>query len=157
MTSIENKIIGCIDSETIDVNKALYINNCIIETIYFATTEFMDKVIISNCIIQEFDIHACWFKGGLLFANNIVKSEIDYQMGGHNEKEIEIIGNIFNSFFGSFDCHFEEKVIIENNIFMHDCDLLGKENEGSDNLFLKGYVANNNIGSLDKLELMPKD
>ena len=76
-------------------------------------------------------------------------SDIDYQMGGHNNEKMVISNNIFHGFFDFFDCHFEKQLTVENNIFMKGTDLVLRENKGFDNYFHGGVVLTGNIGELN--------
>ena len=125
----------------------------------FFVNEFIEEgLILDGCIINifdvvsEFKILGCWFEGGLSFSHNIVKSPINYEMGGHNKEVFELNGNIFNGFFSFFDCQFDAEVRIENNIFMQGSDLLYKEQKGFDNSFNNGLILTNNLGRLDMME-----
>lgn len=141
------------DSDSIQycLTESLSLCNCIIDVLDFNALKFVNEVVIKNCVINELIIYSAWFPGGLKFMNNLVLSDINYEMGGHNNKEIVFLGNIFNDFLGFFDCHFYECLILKNNIFAKNSDLLAKENKGFDNIFLKGVVVENNIGRLDML------
>lgn len=138
-----------IDLDSIDKNEDVKISNSIINEMNFVSLVFPKKVYISNCIIDKFVIYSCWFQGGLHFVDNIVLSDIDYQMGGHNIEDFILENNIFNGFFGFFDCQFKGDVMIRNNIFKKGSDLLYKENKGFDNLFEGQLIIENNIGRLD--------
>ncbi len=76
-------------------------------------------------------------------------SDIDYQMGGHNNEEMVISDNIFYGFFSFFDCIFEKQLIVKNNIFKKGTDLLARENKGFDNCFNGGVILTDNIGPLN--------
>lgn len=144
----ENQIIQKINSGSIDVSCSICLSNCIIDTLDFVGIEFEKEVIIRRCIITNMDIYSSWFSTGLIFVENLVLSDIDYEMGGHNKKEIIIEQNIFEGFFSFFDCCFEKEIVIRNNIFAGNCDLLLQENKGFDNIFENGYIVENNIGRL---------
>lgn len=150
----ENQIIQKIDSGSIDVSCPIYLSNCIIDTLDFVGIEFEKEVIIRRCIITNMDIYSSWFSKGLIFVENLVLSDIDYEMGGHNKKDIIIEQNIFKGFFSFFDCCFEKEIVIRNNIFTGNSDLLLQENKGFDNIFENGYIVENNIGRLDMLRLL---
>lgn len=74
---------------------------------------------------------------------------VHYEMGGHNKKSIIIAGNIFHGFVNFLDCHFENQLLIEKNIFLLGSNLLGNKNEGFANLFQSEIIIKENIGSLD--------
>lgn len=105
----ENQIIQKIDSGSIDVSCPIYLSNCIIDTLDFVGIEFEKEVIIRRCIITNMDIYSSWFSKGLIFVENLVLSDIDYEMGGHNKKEIIIEQNIFKGFFSFFWLLFWER------------------------------------------------
>ena len=128
------------------------IANRIIDQLEIGFTTYNFEVIIENCLIEHLQIHSAWFKEGLIFKNNIIKMDIDYQMGGHNNSPIIIESNIFESFFNFFDCHFEEKVIIRNNIFQKGTNLLGNVGTGFQNLFNNEIINENNLGNLYRNE-----
>ncbi len=134
------------------IEEGLILDGCIINIFDVVSVNFIGKVEIRNCILSEFKILGCWFEGGLSFSHNIVKSPINYEMGGHNKEVFELNGNIFNGFFSFFDCQFDAEERIENNIFMQGSDLLYKEQKGFDNSFTNGLILTNNLGRLDIME-----
>ncbi|MBC5642792.1 hypothetical protein H8S77_07820 [Parabacteroides sp. BX2] len=147
--NINNVSSRLIDLNSIDNSEEIIISNSIIDEINFASLIFSKKVCISKCIIDKFVIHSSWFEGGLNFVDNIVLSDIDYQMGGHNITDFVLERNLFNGFFSFFDCQFEGNVIVKDNIFKKGSDLLLKEDKGFDNLFERQLIIENNIGHLD--------
>lgn len=96
---IYNKYIQKIDEEIIPLDTSLHISDCIVGQLDFVGLEFKHEIVIERCIIKEMKIHSYWFVGGLSLTNSIILSEVDYQMGGHNEKQILLDGNIFKGFF----------------------------------------------------------
>lgn len=151
MIHIEKQIIEHLTTDVIEahVDEPFILSGCMIESLDLNALEFSKEVIIENCIINSLTIYCSWFAGGLKFANNIVISDINYEMGGHNNKEIELAGNIFKGFFRFFDCQFDGKLIVKDNIFMQGSDLFTKENKGFANDFANGFLVENNIGKLD--------
>ena len=153
MIEIKNKVVERIDEGSFAIlgNEGMLLEHCVIHTLDLSTIEFHGKVTIRNCIIDKLNLHCTWFAAGLEFTGNVVISDIDYQMGGHNNNnEVMIISdNIFHGFFDFFDCHFEERLTVENNIFLKGTDLLTRENKGFDNYFNGGVVLSDNIGQLN--------
>ena len=151
MLEIKNKVIERIDEGSVDGlgNEAMTLEHCVIHVLNLSTIEFHGKVTIRNCIIDKLNLHCTWFAAGLDFTGNVVMSDIDYQMGGHNNDVMVISENVFHGFFDFFDCHFEERLNVENNIFMKETDLLKKENKGFDNYFNGGVFLSGNIGQLN--------
>ena len=151
MIEIKNKVIERIDENTVDGlgNEGMSLEHCVIHVLDLSTIEFHGKVTIRNCIIDKLNLHCTWFAEGLEFMGNIVMSDIDYQMGGHNNDVMVISDNIFHVFFDFFDCHFENQLNVENNVFMKGTDLILRENKGFDNYFHGGLVLSSNIGKLN--------
>ena len=151
MIEIKNKVIERIDENTVDglCNEGMSLEHCVIHVLDLSTIEFHGKVTIRNCIIDKLNLHCTWFAEGLEFMGNIVMSDIDYQMGGHNNDVMVISDNIFHGFFDFFDCHFENQLNVENNVFMKGTDLILRENKGFDNYFHGGLVLSSNIGKLN--------
>lgn len=151
MKLIENQYIKRLDYNSAQeyINESWSLSNCVIELLDINALEFLKEVTITNCIIHNLSIHTSWFSGGLNFTNNIVLSDIDYQMGGHNKKEVRFEGNVFKGFFSFFDCQFDAKLIVKDNIFIYGTDLFTKEDMGFDNTFENGFIVENNIGKLD--------
>lgn len=147
--NIANKNIELLDFSELEELNSFTIINCTIKTINFDLFEPNFQIKIENCRIENFLIHSCWFKGGLLFKNNVVKNYIDYQMGGHNELPIILDGNIFNSFVNFFDCQFYANLEVINNTFTKGSNLLGNLEEGFKNTFNEGLIFKNNIGNID--------
>jgi len=148
MVEIKKQILKEINDNCFGKNEQIILSSLIIEKLDLGFREFNTSVIIENCIVEELIIHSCWFSEGLIFKNNIVKKDIDYQMGGHNNKSMEISNNIFYGFFNFFDCEFDNQIIINNNIFKNGSNLLGNTGKGFQNIFKKGIIAENNIGDI---------
>lgn len=127
----------------------LELRRCVIGRLDLNALEFMGEVVVDGCVINELVVYCSWFAAGLKFRRNVVLSDVDYQMGGHNRGPIEISGNVFCGFFSFFDCQFDGHVTVTGNVFMQDTDLLAKENMGFDNVFDGGLTVGGNIGRLD--------
>ena len=153
MIEIKNRVVGSIDECTVGGRdrkcEGMTLEHCLIRELDMTAINFSGKVTIRNCIIDQLVLHCTWFIEGLEFTGNVVMSDIDYQMGGHNNEEMVISNNIFHGFFDFFDCHFEKQLTVENNIFLRGTDLLLRENKGFDNLFEGGLIVADNIGKLD--------
>lgn len=146
---IKNKIIDTFHySELEEETHSLYLSKSLIKTIDFVNFDPLFEIVIENCIIENFLILSCWFQKGLIFKNNHILNFIDYQMGGHNKSPIIITGNIFNEFVNFFDCHFENDLEIQSNIFFKGTNLFGNLNEGFANTFYGLVKSEFNIGSL---------
>lgn len=154
MVEIKKQVIKKIDTNFIVKDKPIFLYDLIIENLDFGFLEFNCSVVIENCIIDMLTIHSCWFHEGLILRNNIIKKNIDYQMGGHNNKPIIISNNIFCGFFNFFDCHFNDVVEVSNNIFFDGTNLLGNLDSGFGNLFEKGNSIKGNIGDLAMNEIL---
>lgn len=146
---IENKILDELNSSDLGNSKSIHIRNSIINSLNFDFFEFNFEIVIENCIINNFSIHSCWFVKGLTFRCNHVMNYVDYQMGGHNEVPVIISENIFHGFVSFFDCHFENQLVLENNLFIKGSNLLGNKDEGFANIFNSVVVIDNNIGNVD--------
>ena len=109
---------------------------------------YEEQVVIENCIIENFEIDNAWFLKGLVLKNNIIKNKVEYNMGGHNKECIFIENNIFQGLVDFFDCHFENMIIVKNNLFLMGSTLLGNKGEGSENTFTNGLIAENNLGNI---------
>ena len=146
---IKNKNIDTLHySELYKESHSLYLSKSIIKTIDFNNFDPLFEIVIENCIIENFFILSCWFKKGLIFRGNNVLNYIDYQMGGQNEFPIIITENIFNNFVNFFDCHFENDLEVQNNIFLKGTNLFGNLNAGSKNTFNGSVKSDFNIGNL---------
>lgn len=148
MVEIESKIINRLDYSAIKSYNSVIVRQCVIDTIDFGFNRVDLPLIFENCVVKEFLLHTCWFRKGITIQNCIFKNDILYEMGGHNEKEIYIKYNIFHGFFDFFDCHFERKIFIQNNIFIKGTNLLGNKEKGYENLFNNGIEIDGNIGNL---------
>lgn len=150
----ENQIIELLNQEDLRDYKTFHLINCIINTIdLIGVFELNVHLIIENCIITNFKIHSCWFVNGLLLKNCIIRNYVDYQMGGHNVHIIVIEGNVFLGFFNFFDCQFENRIELKNNVFIKGTNFLGNRGEGYENSFVKGWLAENNVGRIDVNEV----
>lgn len=150
VTNLNLQLLPLIDSKSINIdNVSVKICNCIIDEINLVGENCAAHIEISNCIIGKLNIYGAWFEGGLSLIDNIMLSPINYQAGGHNLKPIELRGNIFHGFVSFFDCHFDDRVIVENNIFIEGSDILTKESESFDNIFPNGIVIDGNVGRLN--------
>lgn len=151
---IENKNIEIIDLQYFEGENNCHLVNCIITTIdLIGTFDIKVHLVIENCIVDYLKIHSCWFTNGLVIKNCIINNNIDYQMGGHNLEPLIIEGNIFIGFFNFFDCQFENRIELKNNIFVKGTNLLGNIGEGFENTFNRGYLIENNKGDIDVNEV----
>jgi hypothetical protein len=146
---IENKILDELNSSKLGDSKSVHILHSIINTLNFDFLESNFEIVIENCIINNFSIHSCWFVKGLTFKNNHIMNYVDYQMGGHNEMPVNITGNIFHDFVSFFDCHFENQLVLKNNLFLKGSNLLGNKDEGFANIFNSDVIIENNMGNID--------
>lgn len=146
---IENKTIHTLSYKEILNVDSLHISKSIINTLDLTASDPSFEIFIENSIIENLLIHSCWFRKGLIFKDNHVTNYIDYQIGGHNNYPIIIIGNIFKEFINFFDCHFEDKIEMKANIFMQGCNLLGNLDEGFKNTFAIKPIIKDNIGKID--------
>ncbi len=150
----ENQNIDILHQEDIKGHNSFLLANCIIDTIdLIGVFELNVHLTIEKCLINNLKIHSCWFVNGLLLKNCIVKNYVDYQMGGHNAKPIVIEGNIFTGFFNFFDCQFDNRIELRNNVFVKGTNLLGNKGEGFENSFVDGWVLENNVGNIDLNEV----
>lgn len=129
-------------------NSYYSIYNSFINNLDLGFYEHKEQIVIENCIIENFLIDNAWFLKGLILKNNIIKNKIEYNMGGHNKDAIFIENNIFHDFFDFFDCHFENMVVVKNNIFLKGSTLLGNKGKGYENIFRDGIILENNIGNI---------
>ncbi|MDL2224462.1 hypothetical protein LJB92_04025 [Bacteroidales bacterium OttesenSCG-928-M06] len=143
--NVINQVIDNLDCTKI-TNKHIFISNSIINTLNLDFTSYDCHISIKNCQIINLKIHSVWFKQGLLFENNIIKNKIQYEMGGHNEHSIKLINNIFCELVVFFDCHFIDKLILQNNIFCRGATVMA---DLSMNTFQSGIELKNNIGDLN--------
>ena len=147
---IDHQNIDKISPEDFKKLDNFHLTNCIIDTIdLVGVFEFRVNLVIENCIVNKLRIHSCWFVNGLIFRNNIVKSDVDYQMGEHNDMPIVMEGNIFIGFVNFFDCQFEKVIELRNNVFEKGTNLLGNKGEGFENSFANGWHVENNVGNVD--------
>lgn len=145
---IENRIIETLNCLEFEKETFVCVSNSIIRKANFNSCNLSFELKIENCIISNFLIHSCWFTEGLILKNNHISNYVDYQMGGHNKKNIVIDRNIFNEFVNFFDCQFESPLEVTNNIFHKGTNLLGNVDEGYKNIFNTPIVIWNNIGDL---------
>lgn len=146
---IKNEILNEYQHSSTDGSSVVKISNSIIKLVSFPTGCLNSQIIIENSIIETLFIHASWFNHGLILRGNLIKNEIDYQMGGHNKAPILIERNVFHGFFNFFDCHFIDTVEVCHNIFLEGASLLGNIDTGYSNLFDSDYIIDGNIGRLD--------
>lgn len=150
----ENQKIELLHQKDLQGHKTFHLINCIINTIdLIGVFELNVHLILENCIINNLKIHSCWFVDGLLIKSCIIKNYVDYQMGGHNANPIVIEGNVFTGFFNFFDCQFENRIELKNNVFIKGTNLLGNKGEGFENSFIEGWVIENNVGNIDVNEV----
>ncbi|MCH6201544.1 hypothetical protein MMU07_18325 [Aquiflexum sp. LQ15W] len=150
----ENQNLELLNQEDLKGHETFNLINCIVNKIdLIGVFELNAYLILENCIINNLQIHSCWFTNGLLLKNCIIKNYIDYQMGGHNVSPIVIEGNVFMEFFNFFDCQFENRIEVVNNVFIKGTNLLGNKGEGFENSFAEGWLAENNVGNIDLNEV----
>lgn len=146
----KNKKINFLNKKDLVNHDRFHLINCIINTIdLIGAFDLNVYLVIENCIINNLKIHSCWFVNGLLVKNCVIENDVDYQMGGHNKKPIVMKGNVFTGFLNFFDCQFENRIELKNNIFNKGTNLLGNKGEGFENNFIEGWLVENNIGDID--------
>ncbi|UTA66458.1 hypothetical protein [Emticicia sp. 21SJ11W-3] len=151
---IENQNIDILSQKDINDYTSMHVINCVINTIdLIGAFELNIHLVVENCLINNLKIHSCWFVNGFLLKNCILKSYVDYQMGGHNAYPVIIDGNVFLEFLNFFDCQFENIIEIKNNVFVKGTNLLGNKGEGFENSFAMGWLAENNVGDIDLNEV----
>lgn len=141
--TIYKKYIQEVVADTLPKDEKIHINNCIIGCLCLGFSTFHAEIVIENCIINEMVLISAWFEQGFVFVNNIVKNQVQYEMGGHNMQPVRIENNIFLSIFIFFDCYFMSSLIIKNNIFLGDCTLWNTTNSFSE------YDITGNMGKMD--------
>ena len=146
---IQNQKISLLTRHDIATDTSFHLINCFIETIdLIGTFRLGVHLRIENCIVNNLKIHSCWFENGLVIKGSIIENAVDYQMGGHNQQPLFIIGNIFGGFFNFFDCQFEGVVEVRENIFNEGTNLLGYKGKGFANTFKNGWIVENNLGDM---------
>jgi hypothetical protein len=143
--NIEKRVINILNLTNCS-KESIIIDNSIIDILDLRFTEYRLNVSIINCHINNLMLHTSWFKGGFLMENCIIKDKINYEMGGHNESPIVIRKNLFCDIFIFFDCQFINKLIINNNIFLNGCTLIG---ESMNNTFKSRIEIGENIGNMN--------
>ena len=146
--TIYNKHIHEVAADTLPQNEEILIKNCIIENLNLGFSTFQAEVVIEGCIINEMVLISAWFEQGFTFVNNIVKKQVQYEMGGHNMQPVRIENNIFLSIFVFFDCIFMSSLIIKNNLFLSDCSLWNATNDFNENE-ITGNTGKMDINRID--------
>ncbi|MCR5366226.1 MAG: hypothetical protein K6E67_08820 [Prevotella sp.] len=146
--TIYNKHIHEVAADTLPQNEEILIKNCIIENLNLGFSTFQAEVVIEGCIINEMVLISAWFEQGFTFVNNIVKKQVQYEMGGHNMQPVRIENNIFLSIFVFFDCIFMSSLIIKNNLFLSDCTLWNATNDFNENE-ITGNTGKMDINRID--------
>ena len=146
--TIYNKHIHEVAADTLPQNEEILIKNCIIENLNLGFSTFQAEVVIEGCVINEMVLISAWFEQGFTFVNNIVKKQVQYEMGGHNMQPVRIENNIFLSIFVFFDCIFMSSLIIKNNLFLSDCTLWNATNDFNENE-ITGNTGKMDINRID--------
>ena len=141
--TIYNKCIHEVAADTLPKDEKIHIKDCIIDRLCLGFSTFHAEIVIEGCIIKEMVLISAWFEQGFTFVNNIVKDQIQYEMGGHNMQPVRIENNIFLNIFIFFDCYFMNSLIIKNNIFLNDCTLWNTTNTFCE------YEVTGNRGKMD--------
>lgn len=133
-----------INTKQFDLNSAIEICDSVIDTIDFRYSIFNQPVLIKNCLIDYLLIHSSFFAAGLVIDSCVVKEKIQFEMGGHNKCPIIIQNNIFCKLFVFFDCIFDDRLIVKNNIFKQGSTVFNKTNTFG----LEPFISDN-IGPMD--------
>ena len=114
-----------------DFDKAIVIDNCILEYLEGNSTQFTNNVKLTNSEFKLCDFTFTYFLGGMEIENCVFESYLDFQAGGHNKNNqvFSIRNSIFKGFVNFFDCWYESRVVVENNDFKRGTNLLGKHKE----------------------------
>lgn len=140
---LKNKIISEVVADALPKDEPIHIKDCIIYNLCLGFSTFHAEVIVEHCIVDNIVLVSAWFEQGFTFKNNIVKKQVQYEMGGHNLQPVRIENNIFLSIFVFFDCIFMSQLIVKNNLFLANCTLWNTTNT------IPEYEITGNEGKMD--------
>jgi hypothetical protein len=144
-----NEIINRIDNLSIQNSTIISLNNCIVEELNLGGLVF-ESMTIKGCLIKKVELSSIHFTEGLIVENNIFIECFDMPFSGHNlKKPILFCENIFNEKLNFFDCWFNEKLILQNNILLKGSNLLGNTDKSWQVRLDSGYIISGNSGILN--------
>ena len=145
---LSNKKYKTINASDCALNEALFIHDAIIDNLDLRFLEYKYEVIVDNCRIKTLGVHSAWFEAGMKLTNCIIENQVQYEMGGHNDKPIIIENNVFHEIFVFFDCWFTGDLQVRNNRFMSGCTLWN-----TTNIFDGGVIVTGNHGKMDIMRM----
>lgn len=146
---IKAKTISQFNSDFINKNEELIIQNSFIDLLDFSNVEFKYNVKICQCIIGELKLNATWFIEGFELVNCIIQNQIQFEMGGHNKHPITIENNIFMNLFVFFDCWFMSDIYVNHNVFLKGCTLKNSYNTFDSVLDCFGNIGDMGVMRMD--------
>lgn len=132
-------------------NKNIRIENCIVEYLKSESVEYLSKVELINTEFKKCAFSFCYFQGGLNIEKCIFNDYLDFQCGGHNNKENAFIIKdcIFHGFVNFFDCIYNGAVDISGNDFIKGTNLMGNLGHSYQVSFDIKPKIENNKGRID--------
>jgi hypothetical protein len=129
----------------------LIIENCIFDNLISPSIEFKHPVRLIRSCFHKCSFNYAYFIEGLMIDNCVFDSYLDFEAGGHNQKNstITIKNSTFKGFVNFFDCWYQSKVVITDNDFEKGTNLLGNKDKAYRVQFDVTPIIENNRGSID--------
>jgi hypothetical protein len=148
-TPLENStIIGVLNLDFgNDWNKKIVFENCTIENLSCIMIQFKKRITFRHCLLKKASFNFCYFLGGLTIENCSFQSYLDFEAGGHNDLEENILikDNYFERFVNFFDCWFTGPISVINNEFIKGTNILSKDQYLTVDI---PVFSENNVGDL---------
>jgi hypothetical protein len=125
--------------------------NCQVEFFSAATMIFAEITILKDSHFFNCTFNFAYFLKGLTIDNCKFDSYLDFEGGGHNDKEsiFLILNSKFDEFVNFCDCWFIGNVQILNNTFTKGTNILGNIKKPCGVEFDRSYLVEDNIGNID--------
>src|SRR6185437_12567145 len=112
-----------------EIKSKLIIRECFVENLVSPSVEFIHELSLIGSHFEKCSFNYAYFIGGLTIDNCIFESYLDFEAGGHNQKNcpFRIKQSSFLGFVNFFDCWFQSKVEVVDNDFKKGTNLLGNK------------------------------
>jgi hypothetical protein len=146
-------ITGVIDLYKVakEINSELIIRNCFVENLVSPSIEFTYGLRLTESHFAKCSFNYAYFIGGLTIDNCVFDTYLDFEAGGHNQKNhaFKIIQSSFCGFVNFFDCWFQSGVEVVNNEFKKGTNLMGNRDEPFRVQYDVPPLIENNRGQID--------
>lgn len=133
------------------INSELVIRDCFVENLVSHSIEFIHGLRLVGSHFDRCSFNYAYFIGGLTIDNCFFDTYLDFEAGGHNQKNcaFKLKQSSFNGFVNFFDCWFQSTVEVVDNEFKKGTNLLGNKDKPFRVQFDLPPLIEHNRGQMD--------